>query len=40
MARLIYKPFGLLVSVLGGLVAGSIFKRVWKAVAHEHEHRR
>jgi hypothetical protein len=37
MARLIYKPFGLLVSVLGGLVAGSIFKRVWKAVAHEHE---
>jgi hypothetical protein len=37
VARLIYKPFGLLVSVLGGLVAGSIFKRVWKAVADEHE---
>lgn len=37
MARLVYKPFGLLVSVLGGLVAGAVFKRVWSAVAHESE---
>ena len=37
MARVLYKPLGLLVSVLGGLVAGALFKRVWKAVAHEDE---
>lgn len=37
MARLIYKPFGLIVSVLGGLVAGTVFKRVWSAVGHEEE---
>ena len=37
MARLVYKPFGLIISVLGGLVAGAIFKRVWGAVAHEHD---
>lgn len=37
MARLIYKPFGLLVGVLGGIVARSIFKRVWSAVGHEEE---
>lgn len=35
MAKLIYKPFGLIVSVIAGLVAGAIFKRAWKAVAHE-----
>jgi hypothetical protein len=37
MARLIYKPFGLIVGVLGGLVARKIFKRVWGAVGHEDE---
>lgn len=37
MARLIYKPFGLFVSVLGGLVAGAVFKRVWSVVGHEDE---
>ena len=37
MARLLYKPLGLFVSVLGGLVAGAIFKRVWKSVAREEE---
>lgn len=37
MARFLYKPFGLIVSVLGGLVAGAIFKRVWRAVGHEEE---
>ena len=31
MARLLYKPFGLLMGVLGGLVAGAIFRRVWAA---------
>jgi hypothetical protein len=37
MARLLYKPFGLVVGVLGGIVARAIFKRVWGKVAHEHE---
>jgi hypothetical protein len=35
MAKVIYKPFGLLVSVVAGLVAGAIFKRAWRTVAHE-----
>ena len=35
MAKLVYKPVGLLCSVLGGVVAGMIFKRLWQAVAHE-----
>jgi hypothetical protein len=33
--KLLYKPFGLLVSVLGGIVAGALFKRLWRAVAGE-----
>jgi hypothetical protein len=37
MARLINKPFGLVFGVLGGLVAGAIFKRIWSAVGHEDE---
>ncbi|HZT93344.1 MAG TPA: DUF4235 domain-containing protein [Gaiellaceae bacterium] len=35
MARILYKPISLLVSVLGGIVAGAIFKRVWQVAAHE-----
>lgn len=35
--KLVYKPFGLFVSVLGGLIAGALFKRVWRLFAHEHE---
>jgi hypothetical protein len=37
MARLIYKPFGLIFGVLGGIVAGAVFKRVWAAVGHEED---
>ena len=37
MARILYKPIGLLVSVLGGIVAGAIFKRIWRVAAHEDE---
>jgi hypothetical protein len=37
MAKLLYKPFGLVFSVLGGLVAGAVFKRVWRAVAREED---
>ena len=35
MAKLLYKPFGLIVSILGGMVAGAVFKRVWTRVARE-----
>jgi hypothetical protein len=35
--RLLYRPFGLLFSVIGGLAASAIFKRVWRGVAHEGE---
>ena len=37
MAKLFYKPFGLIFSVLGGIVAGMIFKRIWGAVGDEDE---
>ena len=37
MARFLYKPFGLIVGILGGIVARAIFKRVWAAVADEEE---
>jgi Protein of unknown function (DUF4235) len=35
MIKLLYKPMGMLVSVLGGVLAGAIFKRVWKITARE-----
>jgi hypothetical protein len=37
MAALLYKPVGLILGVLGGLLAGALFKRIWRAVAHESE---
>jgi hypothetical protein len=35
--KFLYKPVGLLVSVLGGLIPSALFRRVWRAVAHEDE---
>lgn len=35
MTKLAYKPFGLVASVLGGLIAGMLFKTVWKTIAGE-----
>ena len=35
--KILYKPVGILVSVLGGIVAGALFKRIWKLAAHEDE---
>ncbi len=35
MARLAYKPLGLLFGVIGGVLAGAIFKRVWASLAGE-----
>ena len=37
MASLLYKPLGLIFSVLGSVVAGAIFKRVWSTVARDEE---
>jgi hypothetical protein len=37
MIKLVYKPVSMLVSVLGGVLAGAIFKRVWKLTAGEDE---
>jgi len=35
--KLLYRPFGLLFSVLGGVLASAMFKQVWKRVANEDE---
>ncbi|MBM9459137.1 DUF4235 domain-containing protein [Nocardioides sp. zg-536] len=31
-AKVLYRPWGLIASLLGGLIAGQIFQRVWKAL--------
>jgi hypothetical protein len=36
VAKLLYRPFGLLLSLLAGLLAGAIFKQAWKR-ATDHE---
>jgi hypothetical protein len=35
--KLLYKPFGLLVSLAGAMLAGALFKRLWRAIADEEE---
>ena len=35
MIKVLYKPVSMLVSVLGGVLAGAIFTRVWKIAAGE-----
>jgi len=37
MIKFVYKPVSILVSVLGGILAGVIFKRVWRLAAGEEE---
>ena len=37
MIKLMYKPFSIVAGVLGGIVAGAIFKQTWKLVAHEED---
>jgi hypothetical protein len=37
MTKLVYKPVSMLVSVVGGLLAGAIFKKIWKLAAREDE---
>ncbi len=33
--KALYQPFGLLFSVLGGVLAGALFKRMWRVATHE-----
>jgi hypothetical protein len=35
--KLLYRPLGLLASILGGLAAGALFKSLWKRIADEDE---
>jgi hypothetical protein len=35
MVKLLYKPVGVLAGVLGGMLAGAIFKKAWKLAAGE-----
>jgi hypothetical protein len=35
--KLIYRPLGLVASVIGGLAAGAVFRKIWRAVAGEDE---
>ena len=37
MIKLLYRPLGLLTSILGGLAAGALFKSLWKRIANEEE---
>jgi uncharacterized protein DUF4235 len=37
MTKLLYKLVTMLISVLSGMLAGAIFKRVWKVAAGEDE---
>jgi predicted metal-dependent enzyme (double-stranded beta helix superfamily) len=37
MIKLLFKPLSLLVSVLSGILAGAIFKKVWQLAAGEDE---
>ncbi|MFD5918027.1 DUF4235 domain-containing protein [Kitasatospora sp. NPDC058201] len=35
MIIILYKPFGLLAGALGGVLAGALFRRLWKLVGGE-----
>ena len=35
--KLLFRPMSLLASVLGGMIAGAIFKKIWKGIAGEDE---
>jgi uncharacterized protein DUF4235 len=35
--RILYKPWGVIAGVAGGMVAGTVFKRVWRLVRGEYE---
>jgi hypothetical protein len=37
MAKVLYTPVSLLISVLGAVAAGGVFKQIWKRVSDEEE---
>lgn len=37
MSKALYKPLGMVASIVGGVMASYVFKRVWRLVAHEEE---
>jgi hypothetical protein len=37
MAKLIYKPFGMVISILSGVLASSLFSRLWRLLAGDDE---
>ena len=37
MAKLLYKPLGIAFGVLGGILAGTVFKQIWKLIADEED---
>lgn len=37
MAKILYTPISIVFSVLGGLLAGAVFKQIWKRVSNEEE---
>ncbi|OKI09269.1 hypothetical protein A6A06_00670 [Streptomyces sp. CB02923] len=37
MIKLLYKPLGTVFGVLGGVLAGMVFKRLWKVVGGEED---
>ncbi len=37
MAKLLYRPLGIVFSILGGLLAGAVFKQIWKRISGEEE---
>ncbi|MEV4948924.1 DUF4235 domain-containing protein [Streptomyces sp. NPDC053755] len=34
-SKLVYRPVGLTLGMLGGMLAGAVFKQTWKMIAHE-----
>jgi hypothetical protein len=37
MAKVLYTPVSLLISVLGAIAAGTVFKQIWKRISNEEE---
>jgi hypothetical protein len=37
MANLVYRPLSMLVSIVGGILASAIFKKIWKLAPGEDE---
>jgi Protein of unknown function (DUF4235) len=37
LAKVFYRPLGVLFGVLGGIVAGAMFKQIWKRISDEAE---